>query len=424
MHGEEDVKKVLAEIDTEALVDLAQALGNIASPRGREKEVGDFLHDWLLKAGFSAFKQEVLPDRNNVVAKLPGTGQGRSLIFNSHMDTGVWQPEDRWTIGPEEYYDNHAWVENGKIYGAGVVNDKGPLAAFVIAAKAIRDSGIRLRGDIVLSGVIGEVAWAPIDEFQDSRRLAQGNGSRHLIEHGVWGDYALVAETTNFGLTWAECSTAFFKVTVHGRRTYTPYYVYSDDPHSHCNPIFKMSKVIQAVEEFGREYEQKHRYQFEAGTIVPKIAAGAIRGGNPCSPEAGPAISSIYLSAMLPPCLEPGQLMEEIRTFFDRWGIEADIQLYMFMRGYVGQNIEPLKEAIEKAHNLMFNSKPGPVPEAVSSMWRDINIFNGAGIPAITYGPGRGVGSSESEDRIPHFTIKEFVTASKVYALTALFLCG
>ena len=334
----------------------------------------------------------------------------------------MWRPEDRWIIGPEEYHYNHAWVEAGRIHGSGVVNDKGPLAAFVIAAKAIKESGIRLKGNLIISGVVGEVAWAPIDEFYDSRLLGQGNGARHLIEHGVWADCALVAETTSFGLTWAECSTAFIKVTMRGRRVYTPYYTYTDDLTQHRNPILKMSKIVQALEEFGRQFSQNNQYKFEAGTIVPKIAVGAIRAGNPCSPAGGPTICSIYISAMIPPLMEPEQLLAELKAFLDKQGMELDIQMYMFMRGYVGKNIEPLKQAIEKAHNSIFDNKPKPVSPPVTSMWRDINIFNGAGIPAITYGPGTGVGSSE--ERIPHFTIEDLVNAAKVYALTGLFVCG
>ena len=422
MYGEKEINKVLAKIDTQTLLELALALGNTPSPKGYEAEVGDFLHDWLTKAGFSPFKQEVAPGRNNVVAILPGSGGGRSLIFNSHLDTSMWRPEDRWIIGPEEYHYNHAWVEAGRIHGSGVVNDKGPLAAFVIAAKAIKESGIRLKGNLIISGVVGEVAWAPIDEFYDSRLLGQGNGARHLIEHGVWADCALVAETTSFGLTWAECSTAFIKVTMRGRRVYTPYYTYTDDLTQHRNPILKMSKIVQALEEFGRQFSQNNQYKFEAGTIVPKIAVGAIRAGNPCSPAGGPTICSIYISAMIPPLMEPEQLLAELKAFLDKQGMELDIQMYMFMRGYVGKNIEPLKQAIEKAHNSIFDNKPKPVSSPVTSMWRDINIFNGAGIPAITYGPGTGVGSSG--ERIPHFTIEDLVNAAKVYALTGLFVCG
>ena len=422
MPDEEVAKRILDKIDGEALVDLALKLGNIPSPKGHEGEVGDFIYHWLLEAGFSAFKQEVLPGRYNVVARLPGTGDGRSLIFNSHMDTTVWQPEDRWIIGPEEYHYNHAWVENKKIYGSGVINDKGPMAAFIIAAKAIKESGVKLKGDIILSAVVGEVSWAPIDEFQESRLLGQGTGSRHLIEHGVWGDYALVAETTHFGLTWAECSTAFIKVTVHGSRVYTPYYIYAEDPTQHRNPIVKMAKVVQIIEEFGKEYEHKNRYEFEAGTMIPKIAVGAIRAGNPCSPAGGPTICSIYISAMLPPQMEPNQLLEELRALLNKLGMETEVQMYMFMRGYVGKNIKPLKEAVEKAHFKIFNDKPKPVSPPVTSMWRDINIFNGAGIPAITYGPGGGVGSSE--ERVPHFTFEDLVNSSKVYSMIGMLVCG
>ena len=67
----------------------------------------------------------------------------------------------------------------------------------------------------------------------------------------------------------------------------------------------------------------------------------------------------------------------------------------------------------------MFGTKPGGVPSPVTSMWRDVNVFNGAGIPSITYGPGSGSGGGAT-----YLEVEDLVRASQVYALTALSACG
>ena len=64
-------------------------LANIDSPTGSEGPVADYVHDWLSREGFDAHKMGLYPDRPNVIATLPSTGNGRSLCFNSHMDTTI-----------------------------------------------------------------------------------------------------------------------------------------------------------------------------------------------------------------------------------------------------------------------------------------------------------------------------------------------
>ncbi|KKK75084.1 hypothetical protein LCGC14_2877310 [marine sediment metagenome] len=89
---------------------------------------------------------------------------------------------------------------------------------------------------------------------------------------GVWADFALVAETTSFGMTWAEAGCAFFKITVFGHRVYTPYLIRPGKLAEHPNPIVKMAKIVEAIEEYAIQYEKKNSYQFDAGTVIPKIS--------------------------------------------------------------------------------------------------------------------------------------------------------
>lgn len=421
-HNEEIIRKVLTNLDQDGLVNLAVEMGNLASPKGREKEIGDFIYQWLANTGFQASKQEVVPGRFNVIGRLPGQGGGRTLIFNSHMDTAQWGPEDVWTVGDEKPFYNHAWVEDGKVVGAGVVNDKGPMAAFMMAAKAILDSGVKLKGDLLLTMVVGEIGQAPIDEFQGPRYLGKGIGAKHLVDHGVWGDCALVAETTNFALTWAEAGDAWFKITVGGTAIYTPYLARPYEAAKHPNAIVKMTKVVEAIEVWALQYEEKNRYEFGAGVMIPKVNIGAIRAGLPFNPISSPGICSIYVDVRITPSGDPLAVQGELEKLLAGLGIEADIKMYLFKRGFEGKNIELLKSAIEKAHYYVFKEALKPVAPPVTSMWRDINAFNAAGIPAITYGPGAGVGRAWGGP--PYLTVEDLATASKLYALIALDVCN
>ena len=88
-----DAQAVFDRIDADELIKVALDLANIDSPTGREGPVADYVYDWLRREGLEARKVALYPDRPNVIATLPGSGGGRSLCFNSHMDTAVHQEE-------------------------------------------------------------------------------------------------------------------------------------------------------------------------------------------------------------------------------------------------------------------------------------------------------------------------------------------
>jgi acetylornithine deacetylase/succinyl-diaminopimelate desuccinylase-like protein len=131
-------------IDRKELIDLALTICNIDSAGPTEAPVAEHIYEWLRTEGFKARKIGLLADRFNVIGTLPGTGGGCSLIFNSHMDTAVrswdtWRRRD-----PTADIFHKAWIEGDQLVGEGIVNDKGPLAAFLMAAKAVKATGIPL----------------------------------------------------------------------------------------------------------------------------------------------------------------------------------------------------------------------------------------------------------------------------------------
>ena len=195
---------VLDRIDVDELVKVALDLGNIDSPTGSEGPVGEYVHDWLGRQGFAPKKVALFPNRPNVLATLPGSQHGRSLVFNSHMDTTIHKDEIWTTRRAADPVFHSAWREGDVLVGNGICNDKGPMATWLLAAKAIKDSGVTLKGDLVLMAVVGEIGLEPVDEFQPPAYVAKEAGTRYAITHGGVGDFALVAEGTDFGLVGVE----------------------------------------------------------------------------------------------------------------------------------------------------------------------------------------------------------------------------
>ena len=104
------------------------------------------MHDWLVRQGFEARKVGLYPDRPNVIATLPGSGSGRSLCFNSHMDTTIDKDEWWTTRHAADPIFHSGWREETTLVGNGVCNCKGPMATWLLAAKAIKDFGHQTQG--------------------------------------------------------------------------------------------------------------------------------------------------------------------------------------------------------------------------------------------------------------------------------------
>jgi acetylornithine deacetylase/succinyl-diaminopimelate desuccinylase-like protein len=415
-------EKVFDRIDVDELVKVTLDLGNIDSPTGSEGPVAEYVYDWLIRQGFQARKIALVPDRPNVLGTLPGTGQGRSLVFNSHMDTTIHKDEYWTTRRAADPVFHSAWRDGDVLVGNGVCNDKGPMATWLLAAKAIKDSGVRLKGDLLLMSVVGEIGVEPVDEFQPPEYLAKEPGTRFAITHGGVADFALVAEGTDFGIVGVEAGKAFYKITVFGNDLpiYTPYIGRPTPIEKSPSAIVRMAPLVQRIEEWAYEYEQKNRYECQGGVVVPRVNIGAIRGGVPYKITKTVQQCAIYVDVRITPVQDPLDIREELRGLLGALGLDGEVELYTYRPAFEAdpRKVEPLVGAITRAHEAILGTTPKPASPPFSSMWRDINCFNEMRIPAVTYGPGISVGGGNFGMKIA-----DLVTGTKLYALTALGLC-
>lgn len=416
----DEVQSVLDRIRREELLQLTLDLGNIYSPTGEEGPACDFAYTWMLRNGLAPERIGASEERYNVLGRIPGTGGGLSLIFNSHLDTIVSRTDTWMYLNPEDPAFHAAWLDDeDRVWGLPVINCKGPMACWMIAAKAIRESGIQLRGDILLSSVVGEIDCEPVDEFQGYQYLAQDIGTRYLINHGALADFALVAEATNFRLGSVEAGRLYFKLTVQaGPSRYTPY-VSHPPPETSANAIVQMVAVIEAFERWADSYQRRYTREYPGGTMVPKSSIGAIRGGMPRKIHRQPELCSIYVDIRLNPDTPPLQIQDEVRQVMNQTGVSVEIKPYLYRRGFQAQGAEPLAEVIIDSHRAILGEIPGPCDSPEISMWRDTNPFNEMGIPSLTYGPGGGAGGGNL-----FFALDDMVNAARIYALTALRLCN
>jgi acetylornithine deacetylase/succinyl-diaminopimelate desuccinylase-like protein len=185
------------------------------------------------------------------------------------------------------------------------------------------------------------------------------------------------------------------------------------------NAIIKMTRVIEALEKWAEDFEERYIYNSPTGPILPKVNVGAIEGGAPYKPNYLPGVCHIYVDVRTPPQVRPLTVQHEVEKVLSSLGIPYDIEYYRSLMGYEGKGVEPLVQSLEDVHQYLFNSKPEPENPERASIWTDTNVYNELGIPAIKFGPrGKNIGP-----RLEEIDIETMVKAVKVYTLVALDIC-
>jgi acetylornithine deacetylase/succinyl-diaminopimelate desuccinylase-like protein len=409
------------------LVEFVLSFGNVSSPRGDEGDASRFLRDWLDDSGVDARLQPVVGDRANVIASLEGDGSAAGLLLNGHLDTAHGNPEEDGQVldsQPRAYRE--CWRDGPFLKGDGVVNDKGPLGAAAFALIALDRAGVSLSDDVVLTGSVGEISGTTVGEFDDPERYAgSGLGTRHLVDSGVTGEYALVAECTGFSVARMECGVVWLEITLQGDSTYHPLLA-RDDAGERSDVVDDLARAITALEAWGEEYRREHTVEYDHGTVRPTASVGAVRSGKPYSPAAAPGSGTIYFDVRLPPGETPSLVRGEIESRLDDLGVEATVEPYLFRRGYVADPdaVTGLVDPLEAAHERVRGGKPTPPSPHVTSMWRDSNVFNEVGVPSVNYGPPRTPDAFPDSGLSDAIRVDDLVSAAKIYARTALAICG
>ena len=422
---------VLKYIREEEVSKLVMDLVSIPSPPGRERAVAEYILTWFQSHGIAARRQEIAGDRWDAVGVIRGSGGGKSLTFNGHMDTAfAGEEDDAVILGPEAgspEYQPHAFVKEGRIYGQGVTNDKGSVAAFMTAGKAIAASGFKLEGDMFLAAVCGEIERAPVDEYRGVEYLGFGFGTNHLLAHGGGTDMAVVAEpcrseNSQFGVTWALPGGLYIKISVYGRPLYAPY----TRRESGQNAVATIARVIDALESWGATFEERNHYEFENGVIVPKVNLGAIRGGLPYKPNYSPALCNLYVDIRVPPQLDPVSVVREVREVLDglRLPYGYQVEVYRSQRGYhvPYERVSPIVGALQEAHAFLFNGgRMGKAISTANSTWNDLNLYSERGMAGVKCGvlPGPELSGKERLSLRP----KDLADLARLYALATLQLC-
>ena len=262
-------ERILAAVDERRLVETAIAMVSVPSFTGAEQAMGEHMRETLGEMGLQVQWQEVEDGRPNVLGIWEGESGGTSLMLNGHMDTS-YSGREPWLRGIPGFQPE-GFEREGRIYGLGISNMKGALACYVEAVRALRDAGVRLRGDVLIAAVCGEIEKAQQGEAFGAEYRGYAAGSRHLVTHGGVADVCILGEPTEQKLVLGHFGTIWLRISTQGAFVHT---AFSEGRRAE-NSILRMREVLEAVTEWITEWEAANQYM-GSNAIVN---VGAIAGG-------------------------------------------------------------------------------------------------------------------------------------------------
>lgn len=387
-----ELADLLASIDPAEIIELARSLVQIPSVTGREgEEISRFMADWLNRHGVSAGIQHVGEGRANVFGRIDGVRPGPRLLLNGHLDT---KPVEDMTIDPFG-----AEIRDGKLWGRGSCDMKGPVACEMIAMKAIAQSRLKLGGTLLFGSEVGEDGggW----KFDD---LIDGPGAC---------DVGICGEPTNLELHIGCRGTYPLRLRAIGRATHT------GTAYVGINAVLKMCNVIPSL------YDLPCFQQSDPIWGRSPINAMIIRGGGKVSSSV-PDECVVQFDIRLNPELPPEEIDRLVRAELARLQLDdPDLKLEVAVgregetsmpRGQPASHLpmnDPLVESVGEAIETAIGRRPriAGFPGGCSTA-----LMLRRGIKSVIFGPGNLEQAHSVDEWIDLGQLHE---AAKVYATIA-----
>jgi acetylornithine deacetylase/succinyl-diaminopimelate desuccinylase-like protein len=398
--------RLLARIDArrDDAVELLRALVSVNSVNpafagvdradviGGETRCNEILRERYEGAGLEIHWVAEDPERRNLVGVRVGTGGGRSLILNGHVDTVPPVEPDNWITGspwnPE--------IRDGRLYGLGSTDMKGAGAAMWLVAQALEDEGVALVGDLQLHSVVGE------------ETMQHELGTSACIKAGFRADGAIVTEPTSFprplSVSTVCAGVWVFRILVEGKSTHCANRALAIRPGGPgdaigVNALEKGIKIVQALQDLETQWGMtKSHPSFSPGffTIMPGVFYAD--PGMPL-PVYFPNRAQIEYVVWYPPQEEAGDVARELEDHvltacrLDPW-LRQHPPRFEWLLNWPPMETSwehPLAQAMVRGHETATGVKlPPPSPEHPVNFGAacDGSFYEDEDIPSVVYGPG------------------------------------
>ena len=403
----------------EEAVTLLQELVHIRSVTGEEGAVAEVVERAFSERGlevdtWNASPGEMEPyidqvgeqssyeNRPNVAGLRSGSGGGRSILLNAHIDTVDPGDPAAWTHDPLS-----GAVEGGLLYGRGSCDMKGGLVTYLTAMDALSDLGLNLRGDVTVAATVGEENG--------------GLGALSTVLRGYRADAVLITEPTRLALVPAQGGSLVFRLKVQGRSAHA---ATRDEG---VSALDKFVPIFEELQELERERNATLSHPLYHGlkNKVP-INIGVVRVGNWASTVPESLVAEGRIGLIPGEEVDPFKdlVAERIETVArrDPWLREHPPELQWFGGQFAPAEVEPdapICEAVKAAHEQVAGEKP---PVEGVPYGADMRLFiRFGGMPCIMYGAG-DVRVAHAPDE--HISVTDLLTATTTITCLLADWCG
>ena len=398
------------EIRREEIVELMRGLQAFQSFPPNESPCMAYLAEWLRARGIAAGLPELHdePGRVNLVARLRGSGGGRSLMLNGHLD--IDPIADNYPGDPWKCFE-----ENDKLYGHGLGNMKAGMAAMAAATVAIERARVPITGDLLYTAVVGE--------------LQGGVGAVELVRQGYLADCTLVGEPSgDLKIVTEHAGALQMLIHVMGLSAH----IGSLHQVKAVNAIEKMGKVVDRLK--GVNFDTPSRPNFPG---LPRLIVGGIHGGWGRSytrwrASLVPDFCSIIVEVRGLPGQDWNKTRGEVEAVLRQLAAEdSDLRYEIevppatYGPHWNGNKVVALGLEVPKDHYLPQSiarhhqgvMEQEPEWTALAS-WNDSGHYTAAGSTSVVYGP-----SSKPDNGGVYVEIDRIVAAARVQARVAAQVC-
>jgi acetylornithine deacetylase len=350
-----------------------------------EAKIAHYIAQWLEQAGLEVHLVESVSGRPNVVGIAHGTGGGKTLLLNGHMDTvgagGMPHPHE-------------PMVKEGRLYGRGAYDMKGGLAACMSAVAEARKQS--LRGDVVFTAVIDE-EYASLGTQELAKRFH--------------ADGAIVAEFTELQLILAHRGFVWLEVETLGRAAH------GSRPDLGMDAIVKMGKVLVELEKLDQNLRSNPTHPL---LVSGSIHASLIQGGKEMSTYPDHCMLSVERRTL--PGETPGKVEAELLGIVEKIQRSDSAFQAVIRRGIDRSPLETPEEAgiVKAVQAAAGKVLKRPLPIAGVPFWTDAALLSAAGIPSLLLGPS-GSGAHADEEWVDLSSVR---TCANIYLATAVEFCS
>lgn len=421
---EQKFADALAAISDDEIIEIEKGLVSIPSYTTEEAEISEFIADLLNSDGIEVGLQRVpfgdIPFSRtkrsyNVIARIHGTRDGPSLMFNGHMDHGPIGGRDlenfsRWKRKPFQPV-----IEDGFLYGKGCQDEKGGICAMLTAALVVRRLNLQLRGDLIVTPVCGHKTYS--------------RGSRHLVASGLRATMAINTENSGNGIVPLHVGVYKAEVTVKGAHPHPAIRWRNPEIRTMPTPYGRAEQFVAALGPEARPYPDQSWLRFERHRVLKDFPWHHIEEVE----SNGSLGRTVHVWWRTPPGVTEESLRSDLEELIRdvRRGdpsFEATVRTHAYGPALETPVDAPVVQALARWHRVVAGEEPNVGPDGRYGGYGDASVLAAAGMQTVAYGPGGGLSDLEHQrlamlgevppdERIP---VRELIVAARTSALAAI----